>query len=386
MPRSWLLALLALVVLAGAARIAFSGEPEPAPPSPGHVESRENLRALAASPVPASLSVANAEGPVIDQRQARKILSDLWAHREAVLYTVAWSKRRSDERRLALYETGPAAEGHRMVLQIARKIDSGTGWTARVFHGGRVWVPRQTKFPAYFVAQVRTTRARTATGEDHNSPYTSIIVVGRQSRRDRWRVVVETGELADEYGPPWTAPLPETQPDGFTPEPVTWIDGREAFDRYLAYQLYWRVAGREPPRTPFKPGEHTTVLGQEKSQFPQDRPAGPGGPVIHSRFYTDRRDPIFEVGLDAHTRLACGTGRRHATFKPERRGGLLYQPHRGTGYGIELPEGHYEYIERRELFQTCIVIGRRESDGLIVFGYYGGGVVTSSVREPGPLS
>jgi hypothetical protein len=125
----------------------------------------------------------------------------------------------------------------------------------------RLFVSRESAYPAAFMAQVRTTT------DDHLSPYIEIMVFVRQSAVDPWMVALDTGysgfSVMDEAA--------AADASGFDQQAPVFpgIDPTALPGQLAAYWQHWKTAGGPPPGSDFAHRSWTDLQGQHLYAYRQ---------------------------------------------------------------------------------------------------------------------
>jgi hypothetical protein len=235
------------------------------------------------------------------------------------------------------------------------------------------YVPRQTGYPARFVAEVLTEYSPGHQGVE-------ILVFSRRSRTARWLVIENST-----YGPmPGAQAAPHTQGKGLVDsdglvDPVG--PAQVARTRAAAAQLaaVWQEA-KETGQVPSSASAFT-VFGQTKDRIDhiashrQNRVQS-NGLLGHYRYYTRRSDPVVVVPYAAGYDLGCQPLRSTITYWGQP-GQVVYQDPTLHNWGTRVPAGSYRSITRHEAWPTCFVLSRTGTEPVFVFNQeYGGGPAT----------
>jgi hypothetical protein len=230
-------------------------------------------------------------------------------------------------------------------------------------------VPRQTTYPAIFLAEATTTRL--------GKPYWQYLVIGRQSAGSNWKVVDDPDYLG-------SGPLvqPVTGPGGFdtaSPPPL-------ATNRYpselAAYWQSFALTGHAPRQSELAPGAWTsqapTYVGVQRNGTTWKF----NGLVAYQLFHSGGPEELYRFGT-ATGGLTCGVERLERYW--EYPGGNLYQPKSRNNWGPAIAPGLYKAIVSTDIGKPCFIPSR--TGGVAVIG----GQMTDDTaiglgREPLPPS
>ncbi len=206
---------------------------DPSPPTPG------------TSLLPAILTASGPlHGVVVTPSQAEQIVAAVWTLRNAAFTT-------SDRALMAEFETGPAFESDEVTCGCNERLPRGPIGSESVF------VPRQTSYPAVFMAEVATTF--------ESNPYLQFLVMGKASAHAPWLVTSDPG---DETNAPLL--LPKVDGAGFdVVRPPPAAAARRLPARLAAYWEGWTDTGHAPRGISFAPGTYTTENGETLAAQPQ---------------------------------------------------------------------------------------------------------------------
>jgi hypothetical protein len=206
----------------------------------------------------------------------------------------------------------------------------------RPFLGAVYFVPRQTSYPARFIAEVRTRQSSDVESIE-------ILTFSRSGPRARWLVIENSGFT------PVVQPAPLVKADttaaGFT-RPVS--PARVAKARSVARQL--AAVLQETKNTgeiPFS-AQAFMVEGQtehhltELAKHRQDT-VHSNGLFGHARYYTSKADPLVVVSHVAGYVIACQPIHADMTYTPGR-GRVVYQDPGQRNWGPTVKPGQYRSI------------------------------------------
>lgn len=337
------------------------------------------VASVASAGLPVALSSGNASGPVIQPEQATQVVQAFWPLRERALAD-------DDTGMTDRLEDGVAREFDDAVSSFDHQIPPASRLRHVRDRGDiTVVVPRQTGYPAEFLAAVPTTvyAADPSEGVAAGTPYVEMMVMTRRDARSRWMLSLDTGYQGD-------VQALFASSAGFAPDPpdLGWIDVGQLHPLLAQYWQHWKETGSAPPGTPFGPGYWTTQRGSGLVR--QDAYSAHCGCFEHTEYHADPHDDgIFEFGLNTGTEptlaLVCSTIRYHDVFRP-RPGDLLLQNSTRLNWGGGLAPGAYRSLTTDAVRQTCIIARTTRAAGLDVAGGNGDFVRVSGVPAvPVPL-
>jgi hypothetical protein len=321
----------------GSSRTATGAQPTPPDTSPVSAPIDPVLLALLSAP-------PGPTGAAIDPGQAADLIRAFWPIREQALVD-------HDRGNLSKLESGSAMQvdvvGCDRACQAAPQVRGITQL--------RVFVPRQERFPAAFLAEVLTT----ARGGD--GPQVERLIFTRIARTTPWSLALDVTQ-------PGVARLgdaPETDSAGFdqAPPALRQSPPPSALPTALAdYYQYWTTHGTAPHPTAFSPGILTDQLGRQLWQRVQGD--AHGGAHDTARYLADSRDGVWTFAasvLDSNGlprtgwSLTCGTVRfRWTTAAVDPRVGPVLQPTDRSRFGNLLAPGAYASIGESGVQQVCV--------------------------------
>ena len=310
------------------------------------------LPATTTAGLPAALTATNPTGPVVTPAMAQAVVSAAWAlHGQALAA--------GDENLMASMETGSALEA-----DLGR---CGCPHPTNPFGpigGVSVMVPRQTSYPARFMAQVATTVPAPTSGRDQ---YLAFVVFTRTDPATPWRITLLGGFASD--GAAAVTP-PAVDADGYLAieAAAPKVDPAAVHDLLADYWRRAKDSGTVPDPGPFEPGVWTTHQAGVLAEHHQGEVGGTG----FTEYYAYQADPdpaslfVFDQGLG--WRIACAPVRVQRTFTGGP-GGFPYQTPDLHNWGRDVPPGVHAAIIDTELTVPCIEIPAAGSaDGLRVYG------------------
>jgi hypothetical protein len=328
---------IVLSVVSGAGAQSLPFPPNPPPPVAGRPAA-----------LPAVLSLAPpSHGPVVTPAQARRIVERVWPFRDRVL-------ARRDLATLDALERGPA-----LAVDAAR-LRSGDPPNrpdppAHAPADLAVYVPRQSRFPARFLAEGVTTSA--------GQPFVELLVFSRAARQARWQIVYDTGFGHASGAPPLHPDTAILDAHGFDVVPPN--AELPAADVVPALARYWQawIADSTPPvaKPPFAPGTWTTQYG-ESVLGKQDEVDVNGHPA--HVVYGDRPAPrgdVWTFGVDGDDELVCSPLHQTTTWS-----GTAHQDEARSKWGPDLAPGAYSTITAEIVREACVLVP--PAGDLVAFG------------------
>ena len=328
---------------------------ESSPPSDTSVASL--LGVLSATP--------QTPGVTIDQSLAMRIVNSMWPVREQALDT-------DDATPLSGFETGSALQGDTADL-LARACGC-NDYTARTIATHDLFVPRQTAYPAWFIAELTTGPV------DVTSSDVSLMVFTRASAAAHWmlrsRLVTRRTPTA------WVYATPETMTSGFDlPSPTH----NELPGDLAAYYQHWATDGTAPT-SPFAPGVFTSSVGQTQVATDKTYASEGAGAPRHLLGRPGRRRrtgrPSANNDRDQPSygwTLTCGTEHYVSVTALAKGATPIVQPVDLSAWGSTLPPGQYTSVTQWGLHESCFMDDPYGTP-YIVMGHEGG--VTRSTGVP----
>ncbi len=340
----------------------------PAASSPGPLRSGE-LSPPSDTSVASLLAVLSATpqtpGVTIDQPLAMRIVDSMWPVREQALDT-------DDATPLAGFETGSALQGDTADL-LARACGC-NDYTPRAIATHDLFIPRQTAYPAWFIAELTTGPV------DLTSSDVSLMVFTRASAAAHWMLSLETGySIAAPTA--WVYATPETMTSGFDlPSPTH----NELPGDLAAYYQHWATDGTAPT-SPFAPGVFTSSVGQ--TQVATDKTYASEGQVHRVTYSVDlAADGVWSASANNDRdqpsygwTLTCGTEHYVSVTTLAKGATPIVQPADVSAWGSTLPPGQYTSVTQWGLHESCFMDDPYGTP-YIVLGHQGG--VTRSTGVP----
>jgi hypothetical protein len=302
----------------------------------------------ATGPLPAALTGVPAAGrPVVTPDGARAALAAIWPLREAALSAC-------DVGAIDVLETGFARAGDRVRVTCGCRVRAAPA----EFTGADLYVPRRTRFPAYFLAEVVTTNAA---GE----AWTEDLVLSRSAAADHWRVAFDTGYTNPAPGGHSDAPALDA--DGYvrTPPAAAAAAAREDFAALAAYWHRAKVAADTALPSEFAAGYWTSRLAEVLAAHPSGG-VQDNGLIGDFAYRTRSRDPVYAFTTASGRTLACSGIHRAVTYRASA-AGAPYQDRARRNWGADIAPGTYRTLSGDGVSQTCLSIPPA-GNGIGVFG------------------
>jgi hypothetical protein len=282
--------------------------------------------------LPDALTAPPGPGPVITPADAGAILAATWQERAVALAS-------GDARLFAAFETGPALEEDLGRCSCESNDPFGPITSSRLL------VPRQTTWPAQFLAEAVTTAS--------GSVWIEYLVFHRMSPAESWKVV-----LADGYQPvgPPALDLPAASPDGYDAAPSSTTDDPSSLPEALAgYWQSWKDTRRPSGQSVLSPGAWTTEWGAKLAQYGQGQINASNGLVGHYRYAADTtKDGIYRFAAAGYE-IACGVVRVQKTWTPPP-GDTIVQDSQRDQWGSTVAPGRYRAMIDTEITEPCFFI------------------------------
>ena len=323
-----------------------------------------------AAPVPAVPAVMPAwqpgppagAGVVVTRKMAEDVVARWWpAHSQAL--------RDADDTALARL-TGGAGRQWEVGAVNCFCLESGT---LRPMLGATYYVPRQSSYPARFIAEVLTEYSQGNQGVE-------VLVFSRSSRSAPWQVIENSfyGPKTGQRAALHTQPQYLMNSHGlFDPgSPAQVARTRAAAVRLAAVWQEAKETGQVPrSASAFTLGEQTMDRIVHVAGHRQNRVQG-DGLLAHFHYYAKRSDPVVVVPYGPDYDLGCAPLRSTITYWGQP-GRVVHQDPRLLNWGSEVPAGDYRSITLHEAWPTCFVISRTGAGPVFVFNQeFGGGTAT----------
>jgi len=282
-------------------------------------------------PGPPELRTTNASGPVVTPAQAKEITGTIFHLRAAALAA-------QDRPAFQQIDTG-------VVLESDIPACGCLGERFGAITDMSVFVPRQTSYPASFMAEVATTNAGTPSIEN--------VVVVRNSAADSWRLAVENVVTFPSGQLHLDAPVADA--GGYDAAPTASPAASATLFRQLAtYWQSWKNTGAAPSPSPFDSGAFTTGKGAELAAHPQDQ-LQDNGLFGHYDYAYDTGDAVYTFAVNGGWSVSCSAVRHTTLFTP-RSGDLAVQDPARHNWGPTLAPGSYDALTERHVEQSCIFV------------------------------
>ena len=308
---------------------------------------------------------------VMDASDAETLVRAYWPARERAL---------ADHDRLAVreLETGAAAQWDGVGCTVGCAPPS-----PRTIEDLNLFVPRQTAYPAAFMAEVLTTQF-------HSSGHmVEIMVFNRPSKQQPWSLALDTGYTGADHLGEFPVPVEGGAFDADAPA-VPGVDQPGLPRLFAAYLQHWIDHASAPANTPLGAGPFTTAVGQAlHEQTLEDRARGIADTVAYTADPTTDGVWTFAVKEEqsgAETRpfaMTCGTVRYTASAVSTRSGGTLVQDQGFSPFGTLLAPGGYASVTEQGLHQNCFVSAAGVAQ-IIVAGNNGSAVAVSGAIAHAP--
>ena len=243
--------------------------------------------------------------------------------------------------------------------------------TARPLLGTSVFVPRQTRYPATFVAEAQT---------QYEGRYWAELLVFTKTRPGApWLVTQDSG-----FGPPpGVAPrlgAPVSGADGFD-APVPLAQHERARHAAADFASLWQRAklmGQVPADNEFELSGQTLGRVYEVASHRQDQVQA-NGLLGHYSFYTSPGDALVEVMDQGNFDLACQPVRETVVYTPTP-GSRIRQDLGRRNWGADLAPGYYRKLVSHDTWQTCFLVPSEPSGRIIVLNHDVGGSRVMGIR------
>ncbi len=313
-----------------------------------------------AAQVPADQAESD-HGVVITQAEAAKVVQDYWGVHEPALV-------RGDLSTLGTLATGSAAAWERGgVACHCISVDA-----ARPLLDAAYFVPRQTRYPAFFLVEAQT--------EYRSVPWVELLVFTRSAARASWRVTEDSG-----FGPLPGVPVrlgaPMSDGGGYDTAAEQAIPqaqrerAHRAAGQLAAFWQQVQDSGRVQDSATFVLEGQSLSRVEQIAAHPQDGVQSTGL-VAHFSFFVGPSDPIYEVAESNGYELACQPVRETVVYTPGA-GKVIVQDSARRNWGLLLEPGEYNRVVSRDNWQTCFLVPPDQGKIAIVNHDIGGATPSS---------
>jgi hypothetical protein len=307
---------------------------------------------------------------VITPVEADAVLRSYWRRHEPALVS-------RDLDRLGELSTGTARIWERGAVACGcYQVDG-----PRPLQGTAYFIPRQTRHPAFFVVQVRTTTGPTAgsTGSTTGpAPWVEVLVFTQQAAGARWLVAHTSG-----FGPPVSDPepaAPRAEADGYLrPLTAATTAAQRRRARTAAAELarFWQQAkelGTVPLSTQFQVSGQALGRVRWVAQSRQDE-LQVNGYLGRYRFFVDSDAPRYEVAEASGALLVCQVVRETVVYRSDQGTGRIRQDRARKYWGDLLEPGSYRTVTVQDYWQTCFRVPRDPQAPITILNQDVGGSV-----------
>jgi hypothetical protein len=324
------IALLVASATGGVVLLIRNGTTASTAPTPGATTSLSTT--LLARPQTAGVSV--------DPAAATSVVDAVWPVREKALVG-------ADAATIRDLETGPALEWDLACY------DGCQPTSARPLDALRVFVPRQSSYPAAFLAEVRTVT------NDLSEPYIEMMIFTRASAALPWILNFDTGYSEI----PTMSEQPAADSHGFDAAAPSFADVTisDLPSQLAAYWQYWKDNGAAPPGNNFGDGTWTDEWGQYISSYAQQLPQGLSEDATYTADptqdgqWTFAIDDMIDGQLVDGMALSCSTVRFTSAISAYP-GFTITQPADQSAWSYLLPAGSYSELHRVGIHQSCFLL------------------------------
>jgi hypothetical protein len=208
----------------------------------------------------------------------------------------------------------------------------------------RVYVARQTSWPARFVAEVHLGTVQ--------EPFRYYLVLSRAATDQPWKVAFIAGVSFS-----WPQAIDNSRNDnaGYTlPVPAQDLANVTQLPALLASDYQQTKEAGMPRLDPqFLSGVWTTSFLDQIVKTSQGGQMNGSGPRLTVHYFADPDDRVDVVPLDRGRTLACGVVRQSAVYSPAH--GALIQDAGRHGWPPSLSPGFYRKVTATGQLQTCFI-------------------------------
>lgn len=318
------------------------------------------LTIVAALSVGATLAVhakkQSTDDGVVSTAQADRVLRAYWDVHERAL-------AEGDLATIAALDADPAAAWeHGAVACGCYHVDQ-----PRDLASATYLVPRQTSYPAFFVAE--------ASESYQGTPWVDVLVFTKHDANAKWLVSFESGFAPHAIDQNRVAAADSTA----TPTPA-----QHQVASAVAAELakVWQQAkedGAIPEQNPFADEGQTEQRLTRLMASRQDQIQG-NSLFGHYTFSASSTDPLFEAATADGSDLACQPVRETVVYTAQP-GYAVYQDDARKNWGSLLAPGNYRSVTTHDIWQTCFLIGAVPTDPIVVFDSNTGGAIPTATAD-----
>jgi hypothetical protein len=281
----------------------------------------------APDPLPVALTAGGTPGrAVLSPRQAGAVVSAVWNLR-------AQAFEADDRSLMAEFESGPALESDEVTCGCNTRSVRGP------INGESLLVPRQQRFPAAFLAEVKTTLM--------HEPYVQYLVIARQSKATPWKVVADPGEAGTR-----SLDRPKLGQGGFDDAAAPHTAAKQLPKEFAAYWHTWTEDDRAPSHSPFAPGKWTTQAGATYAKDPSGSWSLQNDLMGYYGFEGGGDNEVWSFGTAAGA-ITCGVVRWQTIWASP--GAGISQDPAQNNWGTTIAPGNYQYEAETQIMQPCFV-------------------------------
>ena len=307
--------------------------PRPAPPEVSSSTAPPAGGKAAKVARPNALTATQPAGrPVITPAGAELVLQEMWTARHNAL-TI------HDQPAIRALDTGSALIGDLSGAQCTCSF--GDSYTE-----SRVFVSRQVRYPARFVAMVET---ESSDGE----ALVVVLAFTRSSMKTSWRLSLATNFVPVQHLSAWSEPPTDAAGYASPPDPSIRSVAGPMPHRLAEYYQAAKNTGRMPAN-PFEASWWTTDVVAKIAAHRQDRSQA-NGLRGHFRYTVAPKDPLFLALVGEHDAMACGVVRVRVVYTGYH-GRFPHQTADRLNWGLELAPGDYRSVTTMGVSQTCFII------------------------------
>jgi hypothetical protein len=319
---------------------------------------------IAALGVGATLAVqkkhnSNTDDGIVSTAQADRVLRTYWPVHEHALVV-------GDLQTIAGLDAEPAAEWEKgSVACGCYHVDEPRELTSATY-----LIPRQTSYPAFFVAE--------ALQSYKGTNWVDVLVFTKDDASAKWLVSYESGFAPSAVSTNRVAPPPSS--DSTTgPTPAQHAVAVTAASDLAKVWQTTKETGLPPEHEPFELRGQTAQRLQMLASAGQDQIQG-NGLFGHYTFSASTSDRLFEVATADGSELACQPVRETVVYTAQP-GYVVHQDNARKNWGSLLAPGDYQSLTSRDVWQTCFLISANPADPILVFDSSVGGAIPTGTAS-----
>ena len=305
------------------------------------------------SPAGSAACLGTTTAPYVSPSQAKQVMAALWNAEERANVT----------RNAAIYRgvnTGSSLLLEEWNLDLLRYHGAKFYWQSgrRTIDKITVYLPRQTGYPLYFMAEVLATLP----GMTVSPAYTTAeLFVTKSSPAEPWRISTQVFDNGYGYSPAASPPVVDRQ--GYDLLPNTPVSVARTWPSLVAaYYTHLKAFGVPPPHSRLLPGPLTT--GTPLANIRQGH-VDSRGVVYHYSFVVEGTGAPWVISIGGGGPTSCADIFENLTMTIARPHTVFDQVANVPDWGPDLAPGYYSHVVRTFEWPICVTA---VPNGLLVTG------------------